>query len=510
MAPKKPNQKNSKEHAQLMSLLVKIDDAIDQGHAPQARVKLLQLDKRFPNTIGIVSLLGKANLDMGRHQEGVDAYQQLVKLVPKDPEARFQLALAMQRNGQYEQALDEYERVLYYAPDHFYALRRKCGVLTDVDRNKDALKVWENLKEKFSGQDVSTSHKLAIAVTGARLAPKVRDASVAIREVEQVVEDPSSEDELRVAGYWQIGRLYHHLKEYDKAFDNYTKSKQLKTGHWDPDEHSKRIDQLIKCWTGGSNIPVSDVDGSRLIFIVGMMRSGTSLTEQMIAQMQGVTPGGEMNAISRQASMIEPSNMEHARPYPLTSKLYTKTVINKMAHGAMEMYNAVERSGTITDKQPYNYAYVPLISHMFPGCKIIHCMRDPLDCCLSNYTQAFARPHLHTHELYWLGRYYQDYKRLMESWHTIDQVDMIDLKYEDLVSDPETQSRRVAAFLGRDWTPEILEFHRSDRTVATASRDQVRQPLYKSSVAKYKHYEHHLDELKRGLGIEMPTNSSGE
>jgi len=93
-------------------------------------------------------------------------------------------------------------------------------------------------------------------------------------------------------------------------------------------------------------------------------------------------------------------------------------------------------------------------------------------------------------------------ERLMKAWHTIDEVDMIDLHYEQLVADPEGESKRVVAFLGLEWSEDVLNFHRSTRTVSTASRDQVRQPLYTSSVKKYTRYEHHLDELKRGLGIE--------
>jgi len=236
-----------------------------------------------------------------------------------------------------------------------------------------------------------------------------------------------------------------------------------------------------------------------------MMRSGTSLTEQMLAQIEHITPGGEMNAISRQVSSVESGKdvtIPHSRPYPYTRTLYTKPTLEKMSKAAMPMFNKIAQKGRVTDKQPFNYAYVPLIAHMFPGAKFIHCRRDPMDCCLSNFTQAFSRPHVQTHDLYWIGRYFTDYDRLMAAWHTLPEVDMIDLHYEEMVADPETQSKRITTFLGLDWTPDILDFHKSSRTVTTASRDQVRKPVYTSSVKKYKRYEHHLDELKRGLGIE--------
>lgn len=490
----------------LHAVLTKINAAIEAEQTAPAIKKLEELNKQYPNQPMILTLLGKVNAKMGRHAEAIESYQKTVKFDEKNGDTRFQLALALQKGGRYDESLIEYERALYYTPNHFLALRHKCSVLTDLDRNDEALKAWEALCNSTGGQEINTGQQLAIAISGARLAPKILDARGPIEEILKCVDDESCEFSLRVAGYWQLGRLYDHLKEHDTAFKYWKKSKELNKKEWDTDLHSQRIDQLIECWTEDTKIPFSDVDGSRLIFIVGMMRSGTSLTEQMLAQVECITPGGEMNAITRQVAPVEPKAQKiapHSRPYPYTKELYTKSTLNIMAKSAMTMYEQVARKGYITDKQPYNYAHVALISHMFPGCKIIHCVRDPMDCCLSDYTQAFARPHVQTHDLYWLGRYFRDYERLMKALHTLPEVDMIDLHYEKLVADPESESMRVMEFLGIEWTEDMLNFHKSSRTVSTASRDQVRKPMYTSSVQKYKRYEHHLDELKRGLGIEI-------
>lgn len=505
---------NNNQLKKLHEVLSKINDAIIAGNAAPAIVKLNELNTKIPGQPKILMLLGRANAKMGRHAEAIEGYAQAVKITPKDADLRFQYAHALQKGGRYEESLLEYERALYYRPDHIPALRHKCSVLKDLNRMDEAIKAWEVLCASVEGAELDQTSRLAIAISGAQLAPASRDAKSAIDDLEKHLHDGSCDPDLRIAGYWQAGRLYDHLKEYDHAFTAYKAGKELKRGGWDPDSHTKRIDRLIECWTGEANIPFSDVDGSRLIFIVGMMRSGTSLTEQMIAQVAGVTPGGEMNAISRQAAKIDRPPLPHDRPYPITRRLCTRSMIQTMADNAMKMYNQIAHTGYITDKQPYNYPYVPLIAHMFPGCKIIHCVREPMDCLLSNYTQAFARPHMQTHDLYWLGRYFRDYERLMRAWHTLPEVDMIDLHYEKLVTDPETESRRVMEFLGLEWSEDILNFHKSSRTVSTASRDQVRKPVYTSSVQKYKRYEHHLDELKRGLGIENtnenPTENQAE
>lgn len=492
---------NPAQQKKLKALFVKLNEAIDHGHAAQALTKLNELSRRLPNEVNIHLAIGRAEATLGRHPDAIAAYKRAAELMPKSPEIRYKYGVALHKGGMYEEALVEFERVLYLDPDHFYALRHKSSVITDLGRTEDGYKVWLELVEKYKDADLDDDKRTAIAISGARYAPKLLDAKESIENIQAHIE-LSNEKPFKKAGYFQLGRLYNHLKMYDEAFEAYGKSKHVEKAQWDPEDHSKRVDQLIDCWRTDEPIPYSNasgIDGSRLIFIVGMMRSGTSLTEQMLAQVKGIVPGGEMNSIGRSLPKTEVISMKHGSRLPLDRSLYTQGRINKMSKQAMEMYNEVHRHYTVTDKQPYNYTCVPLIMHMFPGAKIISCLRDPLDCCLSNFTQAFARLHPQTHELYYLGRYYADYERTMKAWREIPEVDMIDLQYEELVSDPETQSKRVMEFLGREWTDDILEFHKSKRTVNTASRDQVRKPMYTSSVKKYLPYEHLLDDLKRGI-----------
>lgn len=487
----------------LHELFAKLNKAIEEGYAPQALKKLAEISPRFPNNPNIHMITGKANAKLARHAESIKAYKRASELAPNEPEVLLNYAVSLHNGGEFDQALLQFERVLYLQPNHFNALRSKASLLTDLGRVQEGYELWCELVDRFKDTGISEEKRMAIALTGARFAPQLLDAQDAIERIETCVSNADN-NSFKKTGYYEMGRLYQHLEQYDEAFDAYAACKQvdLVTEDWEPDEHSKRIDQLIDCWRTDESIAFSNaegVDGSRLIFIVGMMRSGTSLTEQMLAQVEEIVPGGEMNAISRAIPKAETVSMRLAQRYPLDRSLYTQDMMNRMSVQAMAEYNDVHKQYTITDKQPYNYAFVPMIMHMFPGCKVIHCKRDPLDCCLSNFTQAFERLHLHTLNLYWLGRYYADYERTMNAWHEISGIEMIDLQYEDLVSDPEGQSRRVLEYLGREWTNEILGFHNSKRTVHTASRDQVRKPMYTSSVNKYKPFEHRLGELKRGI-----------
>jgi tetratricopeptide (TPR) repeat protein len=494
----KLSPQQQKKRAQLYKQL---SDAIDQGYASQALGKLREVEQRFPTDVNVHMLTGRAHASLGRHPESIAAFKKAVDLVPDEPDIRHYYASALHKGGKFEEALLEFERVLYLKPDHFYALRHKCSTLSDLGREDDAFKAFENLQEMARGMNLTPDRALAVAVSGSRFAPKLIAAQDAIASIEECIED-SDETSIVKAGYYQLGRLYNHEKQYDDAFDSYVKGKAADPYEWDPELHSERMDQLIDCWRTNEPIPFSNargVDGSRLIFIVGMMRSGTSLTEQMLAQVKEIVPGGEMNAVSRTIPKNEIQKLKHTQRFPLNRAFYTQQYINNASQRAMESYNEVHPQFSVTDKQPFNYVFVPLIAHLFPSAKIIHCKRDELDCCLSNFTQAFSRPHPQTQDLYWLGRYFADYERTMKAWHDIPEVDMIDLQYEDLVDDPEGQSKRVMEFLGREWTEDILEFHKSKRTVNTASRDQVRKKIYKSSVKKYTPYEHSLDELKRGI-----------
>lgn len=510
MPPSNPKRKSSGAQAPKLSpqqqqkrvvLFKKLNQAIDDGFASQALTKLNQLKKNFPRDLDVYMTMGRANSALGRHPEAIESYRIAAELSPDNPDIRYYYGAALQRGGEVNEALLEFERVLYKKPDHFYALRQKTSALADMAREEDAYKAYLQLEDVSRGMNLDKNKLLAIAISGARFAPKHITPGEAIANMEAHIEE-ATDIAFKRAAYFQLGRLYHSIKEHDNSFDSYIKGKEVDPYEWNPDLHSERIDQLIDCWRTDEPIPYANakgVDGSRLIFIVGMMRSGTSLTEQMLAQVKGVVPGGEMNAVSREIPKEEVNKLKYTQRYPLDRSLYTLPRLNKMARRAMQGFNEVHPEYAVTDKQPFNYAFVPLIAHMFPGCKIIHCVRDELDCCLSNFTQAFARPHPQTQKLHWLGRYFADYERTMKAWHDIPEVDMIDLVYEELVEDPEGQSKRVLEFLGREWTEDILEFHKSKRIVNTASRDQVRKEIYTSSVKKYTPYEHRLDDLKAGI-----------
>ena len=154
----------------------------------------------------------------------------------------------------------------------------------------------------------------------------------------------------------------------------------------------------------------------------------------------------------------------------------------------------------VTDKMLGNFIHLGLIALLFPRARVIHCYRDPIDTCLSCYFQHFTRPSNFAYDLGDLGHYFTAYSRLMAHWRDALPLDMIEISYEDLIADQEAVSRKLVESCGLDWDPSCLAYHRNARPVRSTSLWQVRQPIYASSVARWRHYEKYLDPLKEALG----------
>jgi len=215
-----------------------------------------------------------------------------------------------------------------------------------------------------------------------------------------------------------------------------------------------------------------------------MLRSGTTLTEQIIASHPHVFGAGELPNLAEILQQMPPQEMKYIGQQYVTR-------LQALAPEAQH----------ITDKMPDNYFHIGMIHLAFPQAKIIHVERHPLDTCLSCFTHLFSHPQEYTYDLYELGRFYREYSHLMDHWSSVlPQGSFYTIRYEDLVEDTETQARRLIDYCGLEWNDACLEPHKIKRAVRTASVAQVRQPVYKSSVARWKKYERFLGPLIEGLG----------
>ena len=226
-----------------------------------------------------------------------------------------------------------------------------------------------------------------------------------------------------------------------------------------------------------------------------MNRSGTSLTEQIICSHPEVYGAGELEMIVNMGKSLSGNDeLSDGQLYSLE-----KLDIKFLEDAANEYLRIVrEKSGSakiVTDKMPHNFWHLPIISMMFPRAIVIHCTRNPVDTCLSNFFQDYGARHHHSNNLENLGNYYVQYYRLMQHWKRVIDLDIIDVRYESLVDDLETNARMLIDRLGLEWNDACLEFYKSKRLVTTASQDQVKQPIYRKSVARWRNYERHVQPL---------------
>lgn len=275
----------------------------------------------------------------------------------------------------------------------------------------------------------------------------------------------------------------------------------LRTLRFDAGQHACAVDALIETFDrdlfarhAGGGAP-----GGQTIFIVGMPRSGTSLVEQILAAHPAVHGAGERRDLDRIARRIR-----HVAGSP---KSYPRCVSALGPGQAAALGRQYLESGPatapgerrVTDKLPANFLHLGLVALLLPQARIVHCRRDPRDLALSIFFQHFAEGHVWAYAFDDIARFHLAYRRLMAHWRAVLPVPLFELDYEALVREPEPLCRRLVAFCGLEWDPACLEFHRHRRAVATASNWQVRQPLYRRAVGRWRRYAPCLPELVESL-----------
>jgi len=301
--------------------------------------------------------------------------------------------------------------------------------------------------------------------------------------------------------YFSLGKLCDSTKQYDRAFKHYQKGNELWPTQCNPQSLMIPIDSSIKIQSTGffSKSPKSSNKSNRPIFIVGMPRSGTSLVEQILASHPQVYGAGELAEIEKiSQSLAERLNTN--KLYPELLETINQQLLNDCANQYLNYINSLERKSLrVIDKMPGNFIHLGLIQLMFPNARIIHCTRDPLDSCLSCYFQDFFQSMDWCYDQTNLAAYYLGYEKLMKHWKQVLSIPIIDVSYENLVANQENISRELIEYCDLDWSDECLSFHKTKRLVTTASYDQVREPIYKKSVSRWKNYEAHIEPLRKAL-----------
>jgi tetratricopeptide (TPR) repeat protein len=356
----------------------------------------------------------------------------------------------------------------------------------------------------------------ALALEPAAMAPRLALAQVRktrpgddnLAALEEVAKDIAAMPATRaISLHYALGKCYDDLKRHDEAFPHFLAGAALKRARM---QYSAENNQLI---AGNLRAQFTPETLQRLqgagntdatpIFVLGMPRSGTTLTETIIASHPDVHGAGELPDLLH---LIGRELGTPALGYPLNVRAMTPQYIASLGQRYVEqLRKRAPASPRITDKMPANFLAVGMIHLMLPNAKIVHVRRNPVDTCLSAFTKLFNRSQPQSYDLRELGRYYRDYLAIMAHWRAVLPADAFyEIQYEDLVANQEEESRKLIAYCGLEWDNACLDPHKTERTVKTASITQVRQPVYTSSVERWRVYEKFLGPLLEALADAAP------
>jgi len=458
------NQSPSSVTFKLKDAIAKGRELRNAGQLDEAYRVFEQISRQVPHRAAGWIGMGQISLDQFKAGEAVIALERAMNAGGPTAELQHALGSAKSLLGRMPEAKTHYDEALKLKP-----------------RNADFYHNYVRIK-KFSKDDTIQE------------------------EIEAFLAEPDLSDKERCHLHFAAGKVYDDLRQFDDAFDHFRRGNEFKHASFDRAQWTGLIDRIIEFFDAPTieRIRAQARPTKSLVFIVGMPRSGTTLIEQILSSHSQVFGAGELpdlNAIS--GELVKLTGAVNRFPECLAN-VDAKTFMglgNFYLQRVGEMAAEANHSKTTVsvDKAPNNFAFIGLMHALFPDVRVVHCRRDPLDTCLSCYMTNFKKGQEYAYNFGDLAHYYGEYRRLMRHWESVATIPMINIDYESVVADQEGMSRQLIDFVGLDWEDRCLDYQSNRRVVATASSWQVRQPIYKGSMRRWKNYELPLKPLIEAL-----------
>lgn len=502
---------------------------------PEARDEMQRSLELNPNNPKIHNNLAVVCHRLGRPSEALAGYEHALRLDPDYLEARRNLARHWRHMGQPERAEGLYKAIIGDHPDSFADARELAEYYLQTERMDEASELYQRFEHSTDprvltrvgttlqeiGRIARGNQALRTALSlnpkaGAAWAHLVMgmdraDLETSIPLIRRAYDEETGDDELNQQFLaMALGRAYEKLKQPIEAFDYLRQAHTLRRRGYDykTSEERARFTALKETFSAENAAQWRDggCADPTPIFIVGMPRSGTTLVEQIISSHPQVHGAGELTTLAQLAERcVRETDARWPTGFATLSDAQRRQVGEEYVQAVRDHS---EDARFITDKLPHNFLRVGFIRAVLPNARIIHCRRDARDNCWSIFKQMFAGYHPYSHNLTELAEYHLMYQDLMAHWREVYPGEFLEVDYEALVADPETHVRRLLEHCGLDWHDDCLRFHEQDRNIRTASKLQVRQPMYRTSVAAWEPFREQLQPLLKVLDSQAAVGST--
>jgi tetratricopeptide (TPR) repeat protein len=496
----------------------------DLDRLPEALEAMRRSAELDPDNPKIHNNLGVVYQRLGRPADGLAAFERAVALQPDYGEARRNLGRHWRAAGERERAEAIFAALVEEHPESFADARELAGFYLEDGRTAQAVALYRRFEGSSDprvltalGSSLQELGRISRGDDALRTALKLdprsgiawfhlvksmdkADLTDAVRLIQRALAEERDDDTNREHLAFALGRAYERLKRPAEALRYLNQGNALRRRGYDYDSARERevfeaikgvfsADNAARWSSGGCEDPAP-------IFILGMPRSGTTLVEQILSSHPEVFGAGELALMAQ----LVGGRLQPRGGFPTGFTALSDA--ERLALGRDYVDGLRQRSAEhryVTDKMPHNFLRLGAIRAALPNAKILHCRRDPRDNCWSIYKENFAGHHPYAHDLKELGEYHRLYQGLMAHWRAVYPGQFLEVDYEDLVAAPEPQVRRMLAYCGLDWHEDCLRFYEQDRNVHTASKLQVRQPIYRSSVAAWEPFREELGPLLSAL-----------
>jgi tetratricopeptide (TPR) repeat protein len=435
----------------------------EQGLRSRAATLLLTLLAKKPQDVALHRQLSGLLADFGCYTEAAEAYERLTALMPATAEVLQRLGQTYQKLGRYRDAAAAFQNAIALDPD-----AGPSYLLLAYTRRMEA------------------------ADNGL------------IERLEQQLSDTTLSQETIICLHFALGKLNDDLHRYAKAFRHFEIGNALKSKRqpFDRMAWKRQIEAIKQVFTAelfARANQVKPTPGPQPVFVVGMLRSGTTLAERILARHPSVYGAGELDLLDALATRAAQLTR---LAYPACASRLNPAKIGQLGAEYKAQWTLEgRRARYVVDKNPLNFIHVGLAALVLPESRFVHCQRNPADTCLSIYFQNFAHTrNSYAYDLEDIADFYRGYRELMAHWERVLPGRLHPLPYEKLVAEPEHVSRELVTAVGLNWHPNCLEPHRHAGSISTASIWQARQPIYRGSVGRWRNYRAHIQPLLNTLG----------